>query len=309
MDKYYGKREIGDESRDSSSSEVEKPCPTSFSMCGDSNKHRSGVGCHDPTENDRKLENITNKVNVTVQTELNVRSSSSPTSSDSLKTKNSRNKRYFTKLREMKKEIAESKLDNQQYPNFYDDRPYGSVYIQGYAFRGLLDSGANVSVLGRGAEDFLQKTGLFLHSFPNSHVSTASGKKERILGYVSVNVKYGNKIRRLVLYVVPSLQQSLYLGIDFWKRFGLQPVMINEITTETKNEVDPNIHEMTAEQRKKLNEVIELFPDSSKLGLGKTNLMVHKIDVGDAEPKNNDTLQYLRLCKKISMVKSKGCCR
>lgn len=202
------------------------------------------------------------------------------------KNRNSRNSRYFKKIRKMKKEIAATELGKGVESCDFDDRLYATVFIQGYGYRGLLDSGANVSVLGHGAEDFLAQTGIYLHSVPCTYISTASGSKERILGYVSVLIRYGEKCRRLTLFVVPSLKQRLYLGINFWKTFGLQPVMVNEVELINDNSPnrDANQHDLDDNQRKQLDEVVATFPDSAKRGLGKTSLLVHKIDVGEAVP-------------------------
>jgi len=47
---------------------------------------------------------------------------------------------------------------------------------------------------------------------------------------------------------------------------------------------DPSLHVLTASQRVTLEEVKRCFPAFSRMGLGKTNLMEHIIDTGDAEP-------------------------
>lgn len=47
---------------------------------------------------------------------------------------------------------------------------------------------------------------------------------------------------------------------------------------------DSDFIELSAEQRRKLQAVVEMFPNSNKEGLGCTNLVEHNIDTGDAKP-------------------------
>nr|XP_043065612.1 uncharacterized protein LOC122320996 [Drosophila bipectinata] len=70
--------------------------------------------------------------------------------------------------------------------------------------------------------------------------------------------------------------QDLYLGIDFWKSFELLPLefQIGEISVR---------QELSEAQQTSLQAVIELFPSFAKLGLGKTHLISHSIDVGETK--------------------------
>lgn len=90
----------------------------------------------------------------------------------------------------------------------------------------------------------------------------------------------------LMLYIVPSLEQPLYLGIDFWNKFGITSKIssfsfmdeVCEQSDSTKH------HELSAADRARLVRIIDAFPSSSKLGLGRTKLVTHVIDVGAAKP-------------------------
>lgn len=84
------------------------------------------------------------------------------------------------------------------------------------------------------------------------------------------------------MYIIPSLSQVLYLGIDFWTAFNLLP-QIDEIDASSQP-TPPNVHDLDPEQTEQLNCVIKKFPSSELEGLGKTTLLKHHINVADAAP-------------------------
>lgn len=91
------------------------------------------------------------------------------------------------------------------------------------------------------------------------------------------------------LYIVPSLATELYLGIDFWMAFDLLPDIAEIgadplISDPDEEDKTPDMHKLTAEQTAELNAVVALFPWSAIEGLGKTSLIQHSIDVGEARP-------------------------
>lgn len=155
-------------------------------------------------------------------------------------------------------------------------------------------AGAAISALGVGSERFINCQNIRFHSLPTT-ISTASGAKQRVLGFINVEVKYAGKIRNVKFFLVPSLQQELYLGIDFWQSFGIKPILIESISESTDSPInstdvirtsnsDPKQHDLTPDEKFRLENIIEMFPSSAKLGLGRTSLVTHKIDIGNASP-------------------------
>lgn len=180
--------------------------------------------------------------------------------------------------------------------SFSDDRPFANIEIEGEPLLGLLDSGANISVLGKDSLDFLKSIGKHFTKF-SSDVATSDGTKQSIVGFIDLQVKYKDLEKFHQFFVVPTLKQQLYLGFDFWKSFGIAPELhnfqINEVSFseifEESSEVSPEppereAHSLSPEQSFRLEQVKSLFPSSTKLGLGHTPLLSHKIDTGDAEP-------------------------
>ncbi|XP_055918604.1 uncharacterized protein K02A2.6-like [Eupeodes corollae] len=152
-----------------------------------------------------------------------------------------------------------------------DPRPYVTVEIFGTKIRGLLDSGASLSCLGKV---------LVI-------ISTADGQRQSIVGMVTAQIHYKGKVDVMDFFIVPSLTQQLYLGVDFWRLFQIAPNIISEISLNTGivNKLDTATKiDLNDEEHDRLRETIARFPSFTTKGLGKTNLVEHFIDTGDATP-------------------------
>lgn len=172
-----------------------------------------------------------------------------------------------------------------------DPRPYAQVKIVGRKIFGLLDSGASISCLGAGSLEFVESLGLKWSKIPSA-VNTADGSAQNILGYINIPVEFKNKINIIKLYIVPSLSQELYLGVDFWKQFAIAPEIVSELnvqgtkltsTSEPTSTASSN-HDLALIDRERLQKIVDSFPSFASQGLGRTNLTEHTIDVGNSEP-------------------------
>lgn len=171
-----------------------------------------------------------------------------------------------------------------------DNRPFCKIFIENVELLGLLDSGANVSVLGKNSLEFVSKLNKKIVNL-SSQVSTSDGSKQEIVGSVELQVKFKDKIQLHKFLIVPALKQEVYLGFDFWKAFGIAPELHTSEVCEIETTLEPSlsnpeidIHTLTPEQSSKLNYVKTLFPSSIKQRLGRTHLLTHRIDTGTAEP-------------------------
>lgn len=106
-----------------------------------------------------------------------------------------------------------------------DNRIYLEVEIEGKIIKGLLDSGASVSILGKGCREITEELELEITPIFYS-VRTAGGQYHRILGMVNASVGYKGVRNNILFYLCPDLEQSLYLGIDFWRAFNLAPEVV-----------------------------------------------------------------------------------
>lgn len=191
-------------------------------------------------------------------------------------------KLYWRSVKLGKKILRKSSIAELSHE--HDPRPYATVTINGMDLKGLLDSGATISCLGTDAGHTLARLNLKPRTLRSS-IRTASGHGQEVTGFVDAPVRYAGITKLLRLYIIPTLAQTLYLGIDFWRLFGLVPRNVDEIATEISSETaDPNRHELSSEERKRLREIQELFPCCTKNGLGKTGRLQHVIDTGDTLP-------------------------
>lgn len=158
------------------------------------------------------------------------------------------------------------------------------MHISGIPYRGLLDSGAEVTVLGNGSEMFLENSGVRFYHQPSS-LSTASGDKQRILGHIRTLVSFNGKKRWMRIFIAPGLTQNLYLGIDFWKLFNLAPRFVSSLDLNVPSyDPLPESHQLSSSESQRLSAIVEHFPSFAKEGLGKTHLLSHVIDVDQAKP-------------------------
>ena len=182
-----------------------------------------------------------------------------------------------------------------------DNRPYISIHVFDVPLVGLLDSGANNSIVGRTGISILTKLGLRWDKSDINFVTTADNRRQEVIGIVELPVRISDSLRLLKAYVVPSLDHSLILGSDFCRLFSLQ-VNFKEkswhlssdgddlVEFELKNEphVDAiSLSELTLSpaQREIARLIIEDFREiSGDKSLGRTNKLTMSIDTGDEKP-------------------------
>lgn len=184
---------------------------------------------------------------------------------------------YWKSVRLSKKLLSKCEICEISGNN--DPRPHAVITIGRTEVRGLLDSGASISCLGKNANVLLNKLNLRVKGVKSS-VRTADGNSQEVVGYVDVEISYKSQIRLIRLYIIPSLSQELYLGIDFWKEFEIAPMVISEISAPP---IDSNVHVLDEDQLSQLESVRSIFPVSSSTELSKTTLLQHNINVGNAK--------------------------
>lgn len=181
-----------------------------------------------------------------------------------------------------------------------DNRPFINIKVLDKNLCALLDSGANLSVLGGKYSNLLEIFNLKVDKCSENSVVTADGRSQRVVGCVYLPIKVDDICKIIKVLVVPSLKQDLILGSDFCKTFLIEINFENNTwavnskqndtnmcVLESENNLDKRRNELrfSDEQQHKINEVLDIFKAlSSEDQLGCTNKMALDIDTGQAKP-------------------------
>ena len=166
-----------------------------------------------------------------------------------------------------------------------DGRMYLPIYLYDGCYRGLLDSGATVSVLGGSGWKRLEKLRIPLLPSRFDAVRVANGSSCRVLGRIEVPVTIESRTRLCSFYVVPELNAELILGVDFWTLMGLLPNVtqascsLAEIHAFSVDDQAFGHCAIGERQRDQLRNLVERFkPTLGSSRLGCTHLVEHHID-------------------------------
>jgi transposase InsO family protein len=174
-----------------------------------------------------------------------------------------------------------------------DNRRYLEVKIFDFKVLGMLDSGANITVLGKDSLNLIRELELEIHETTKKiKVKTADGNPHQVSGVVYLPFSFNNKTEVMCTYVVPSLSQRLYLGMDFWTRFdinitiGVESLKIFEADESGENDQDLNehSHKLSVQQQNQLAECVSLFKGAVPGQIGQTDVLTYTIDTGDSPP-------------------------
>lgn len=167
-----------------------------------------------------------------------------------------------------------------------DNRPHTKVQIFNDNLIGLLDSGANITVIGKDWDKLIKKWKISVNK-KRTTVRTADGTRLKSPGSVLLPINYNGQCKMINATIVPEIQKSLIFGMDFWNAFGIVPSIadlhINELTLAQAQQITLK-SDLTNAQRKILTDTIKRFEFTQEDSLGTTNLIQHRIEIGDAKP-------------------------
>lgn len=176
-------------------------------------------------------------------------------------------------------------------------RPYVTVNIEGVPMLGLLDTGSSISVLGNNSHNQITTPCSKVSSCDHINFIAAGGQQLKPLGTMELPITFKNQSHVLQMYVVPEIQNSLILGMDFWRAFDLFPKHLHAVELVDRGVISANLdvatpnhvcsyNHLSNEQRKRADDIIAQFREISyeERGLGRTSLTSHVIDTGNAAP-------------------------
>lgn len=152
---------------------------------------------------------------------------------------------------------------------------------------GLLDSGATVSVILQGFAMRIMKLGLSGHKINEQIISTADGTYHTMDTVVHLPVEFLGKYNVVDFYVMNYLKHDILLGMNFFEIFKLSIGAGKSIADITEINVTQSVisrDDLSAQQRERLDKLLEEMAEEIGKGLGRTSLIEHRIDTGDSLP-------------------------
>lgn len=176
-------------------------------------------------------------------------------------------------------------------------RPYAPIKINNLSMLGLLDSGSSVTILGNQSHLQFINNGFKLHDCGSLQFVAAGGQRLQPVGLIYLPISFENQTHVINTYIVPDISNNLILGMDFWTGFFLFPKHLKtiilckpnfslaELTADEAEHLCSYNH-LTEPQKVTADHVIKQFRNISyeERGLGRTTLITHSIDTGDAAP-------------------------
>ncbi|XP_058816375.1 uncharacterized protein LOC131679659 [Topomyia yanbarensis] len=171
------------------------------------------------------------------------------------------------------------------YPVPHDNRPYAHVKIYGYPVRALLDSGSNHTLISETLFSQLKYKKLHRPS-KNVILRSASGDELQIQGQAHLPFAFQGCVKIVPTLVVANLFIDCICGMDFWRKFKIQPAMQNcggiESTASasiTEHRSSANI--LTDDEIMVIENVKKLFLPAQEGKLTLTNRAQHRIVLGE----------------------------
>ena len=165
-----------------------------------------------------------------------------------------------------------------------DERPYLKVDIVGRKFLGLLDSGATSTYVNQKGWTELTKLGFSLDPPERPGVKIANGQQMSSLGSCTVPIRVRDRVRSVVVTVLPDLAHTLVLGTKFWKQIGIVPdLRSEEWYFSDKPDSICSLHQvqgttmLSEMQLSRLNAVLDRNRERMGSSLGCTNVAEHAI--------------------------------
>lgn len=162
----------------------------------------------------------------------------------------------------------------------------------GYECAGLLDSGANITVINSKLANILYTLGLRSYELTGARLATADGTNHTIPKAFDVPVSFDNQFHIIAMMVMPGLSQTLLLGKDFLDVFGIQLKLKSDCLPRNKEvahlEVNKSsiipIEDLSVRQQRELFRLVADMKISIGTGLGRTSILKHNIDTENHKP-------------------------
>lgn len=195
-----------------------------------------------------------------------------------------------------------------------ETRPYAYLRVLQQDFPALLDTGAHRNLCGHVGSKRLTDLGFKSHKLNYKQppaIRTADNTVHVVSHCFYIPVHFDGMFSIIEIFSSPTLPADLVLGIPFTRSFNMgiftpnsiwmpSPIADDDLgsfkieTLEESDEIDEELgtietdverqRELSADEEKRLAEVVVKFEDLGKILLGRTNVITHDIDTGDNKP-------------------------
>ena len=174
-----------------------------------------------------------------------------------------------------------------------DNRLFLEVDVLGRSMCALLDSGASMCVVGGPGMALMSELNLPSYKSKIKRVELADKSRNQVLGQVDLPITLSGKTFLIPALMVPTVEQGLILGLNFWHSTGFIPdVARGTWSLSSENSCSHKLGALKGEDgdalreidRRKIVDFVSEFREKFPPGLGRTNIMEHVIDTGDAAP-------------------------
>lgn len=165
-----------------------------------------------------------------------------------------------------------------------DRRPFIRASVDHVEVDALLDSGAMCTVISGELAQMIDLDNA-TRIYGPYQISTADSTKHRFDYMYQLPFQFMGQEEMILTIVLPGIGSDAVLGMDFWDKFNIT-ININAMEVEEIEESCPvsGEHELTDEQKRRLREATSTMPASQPGSIGKTSILKHTIDTGDARP-------------------------
>lgn len=156
---------------------------------------------------------------------------------------------------------------------------------------GLLDSGSQITVLGKDCTKIINKLNLKRKPIV-ALIKTADNSEHCVNHYVDMQYTLLGVTKTVKTLLCPSLSVRLVLGYDFWQIFDIKPTVcqvtylaqeVNLSSERDESELN-NRHILTTIQDKSLKQAINKFEFATENKIGLTTLIKHEIRTPSIAP-------------------------
>lgn len=187
-----------------------------------------------------------------------------------------------------------------------DNRPYIKIDILGNEIIGMLDSGANRSIINDTFCHKLKTLGLKSYVLNQGKVATADGVRHTISEVFDVPVKFDDQFHVVTLSVMEKSVHDIILGKEFFDIFGISLKFRNAsndmhemLCTDSNIAAIISQQELDESQARNLDIMIAEIKETVGIGLGRTRLITHTIDTGDNKPVHQKQYNFSPVIRKL----------